>query len=77
LEICAGTIGSQMFTQYDKALLKAVGIATGEVEFDLETAWMQFFNKNKNRDFSPCRFCDAQSYQQHTLDCPGGTPIIF
>jgi hypothetical protein len=56
---------------------EGVGIATGEVEFDLETAWMQFFNKNKNRDFSPCRFCDAQSYQQHTLDCPGGTPIIF
>ena len=33
-----------MFTQYGKAFLKALGIATGEVEFDLEAAWMQFFN---------------------------------
>jgi hypothetical protein len=66
-----------MFTQYGKAFLKALGIATGEVEFDLEAAWMQFFNKNKHRDFSRCCFCDAQSYQQHTLDCPGGTPIIL
>jgi hypothetical protein len=68
---------SQMFTQYDKAFLKAVGIATGEVESDLEAAWMQFFYKNKHCGFSPCGFCGAQSYQQHTLDCPGGTPIIF
>ena len=64
-----------MFTQYDKAFLKAVGIATGEVEFDLEAAWMQFFNKN--RGFLPCSLCDAQSYQQHTLDCPGGSTVIF
>jgi hypothetical protein len=66
-----------MFTQYDKAFLKAVGIVTGEVEFDLHAAWMQFFYKNKHRYFSPCCFCDAQSYQQHTLDCPHGAPIIF
>jgi hypothetical protein len=66
-----------MFTQYDKAFLKAVGIATGEVEFDLEAAWMQFFNKNKKRGFLPCSLCDAQRYQQHTLDCPGGSTIIF
>jgi hypothetical protein len=52
-----------MFTRYDKAFLKAVGIATGELEFDLEAAWMQFFYKNKHRDFSPCCFCDAQSNQ--------------
>ena len=32
--------------------------------------------KNKHRDFSPRCFCDAQSYQQHTLDCSGGAPII-
>jgi hypothetical protein len=56
---------------------EGVGIATGEVEFDLEAAWMQFFYKNKHSGFSPCCFCGAQSYQQHTLDCPGGTPIIF
>lgn len=66
-----------MFTQYDKAFLKAVGITTGELELDLETAWMEFFYKNKHRDFSPCRFCDAQRYQQHALDCPHGNPIIF
>jgi hypothetical protein len=66
-----------MFTQYDKAFLKAVGIATSELEFDLEAAWMQFFYKNKHRDFSPCCFCDAQSNQQHTFDCPGSAPIIF
>ncbi len=68
---------TQMFTQYDKAFLKAVGITTGEIEFDLEATWMQFFYNNKHRDFSPCCFCDAQSYQQHSLDCPSGTPIIF